>query len=107
MLLEILETGKPSHRAIVVAGGGTTLSYERLRQQVEHLATELNSLGINPRDRVAIALPNGIEMIVSFLAATSTATGVPLNPGYKLEEFSTFSGGYFSARIDRPGKGNE
>jgi acyl-CoA synthetase (AMP-forming)/AMP-acid ligase II len=86
-LFDLLEHNRPSHPAIVVAGGGPTLSYEQLQQQVDALAKELKRFGINRGDRVAMALPNGLEMIVSFLAATVAATAAPLNPGYKLDEF--------------------
>src|SRR5215210_4780984 len=34
-----------------------------------------------------MALPNGLPMIVSFLAASMAGTAAPLNPGYKEEEF--------------------
>ncbi|CAN5687427.1 acyl--CoA ligase [soil metagenome] len=86
-LFELLEHHQPSHPAIVVAGSGPTLTYEQLQQHVETLAKQLNRFGINRSDRVAMALPNGVEMIVSFLAATVAGTAAPLNPGYKLDEF--------------------
>ena len=38
-------------------------------------------------DRVAMALPNGMDAIVAFLAAAAAGTAAPLNPGYKFEEF--------------------
>ena len=38
-------------------------------------------------DRVGIALPNGLPMIVSFLAASIAGTAAPLNPAYKEDEF--------------------
>jgi acyl-CoA synthetase (AMP-forming)/AMP-acid ligase II len=34
-----------------------------------------------------MALPNGLEMIVSFLAASTVGTAAPLNPAYRLDEF--------------------
>lgn len=86
-LFDLVEHHRPSHPAIVIAGGGPTFTYEQLQQQVHALAKELNRFGINRADRVAIALPNGLEMIVSFLAATVAATAAPLNPGYKVDEF--------------------
>jgi oxalate---CoA ligase len=38
-------------------------------------------------DRVGIALPNGLPVIVSFLAASVAGTAAPLNPAYKEDEF--------------------
>jgi acyl-CoA synthetase (AMP-forming)/AMP-acid ligase II len=39
---------------------------------------------------VAIVLPNGIEMIVSFLAVAQVAAAAPLNPSYKGDEFKFY-----------------
>jgi acyl-CoA synthetase (AMP-forming)/AMP-acid ligase II len=83
----LLEHGGPSQAAAVVAGDGPAVSYDQLRQQVDALAVKLSEFGIRRGDRVAIALPNGIEMLVSFLAASAAGTAAPLNPGFKLEEF--------------------
>ena len=82
----LLEHGSPSQIAAMVAEG-PAVSYDQLRQQVDALAVKLSELGIRRGDRVAIALPNGIEMLVSFLAASVAGTAAPLNPGFKLEEF--------------------
>ena len=87
MIPDLLEHGRPSKIATVVAGDGPAISYDQLRLQVEALATKLSQLGIRRGDRVAIALPNGIEMLVSFLAASVAGTAAPLNPAYKFEEF--------------------
>lgn len=87
ILPELLEKGESSKNAAIVAGEGVSLTYDRLRQQVAALAIQLSELGIRRSDRIAIALPNGIEMLVSFLVASVAGTAAPLNPGYKLEEF--------------------
>lgn len=87
MLLEIIKKQDPTQVAIELAGGGPALTYEQLCSQVMVLANELNRVGIGRGDRVAIALPNGLEMIVSFLAATVAGTAAPLNPAYKPDEF--------------------
>ena len=50
----------------VTAPGRTGLTYARLRAQVEIAGGELNRLGIGRGDRVAIVLPNGPEMAVTF-----------------------------------------
>jgi len=87
MILELLPDGRPSDIAVAVAGGGPAITYDQLRRQVDALARRLNQLGINRGDRVSIALPNGLEMIVSFLAAATAGTAAPLNPAYKADEF--------------------
>lgn len=88
-LAELLERGESSHPAICVPDG-PTITYDVLRDQVYSLASHMRTLGIGRGDRVAIVLPNGIEAIVSFLAATIAATAAPLNPAYKAEEFEFY-----------------
>jgi acyl-CoA synthetase (AMP-forming)/AMP-acid ligase II len=86
MIFELLENGAASRPAIAVEGGHT-VTYGGLRDQVDRLARELSGFGLGRGDRIAIALPNGIEMIASFFAAAVAATAAPLNPAYKQEEF--------------------
>ncbi len=51
------------------------------------MAAQLVAAGVGRGDRVGIALPNGLPMLVSFLAASVAGTAAPLNPAYKEEEF--------------------
>ena len=67
-----------------------SLTYEDLRLQVEKTVKTLNRLGIGRNDRVAIVLPNGPEMAVSFVSIASGATTAPLNPAYRQEEFNFY-----------------
>src|SRR5260370_944002 len=90
MILDLLGNGNPSHVAISVAGDGPVVTYHQLRQQVEVLVARLNQLGLGRGDRIAIALPNGLETIVSFLAASTAGTAAPLNPAYRLDEFKFY-----------------
>ena len=85
-LLDLLEGGRPGDIALQ-APDGPTLTYDNLRRQVHYLGEQLRGLGIARDDRVLLALPNGIEAIVAFLAVSSVATAGPLNPGYRPEEF--------------------
>src|SRR5436190_16056699 len=90
MLLDLLEKGDPAHAAISIAGNGPAVSYARLRQQVDALARKLNQFGLGRGDRIAIALPNGLEVIASFLAAATVGTAAPLNPAYTRDEFKIY-----------------
>ena len=90
MILDLLDNGSPSHIAIAVAGGGPVVTYDQLRRQVESLAARLNQFGLGRGDRIAMALPNGLETIVSFLAASKVGTAAPLNPAYTLDEFKFY-----------------
>ncbi len=84
----LLTSGNSHHPALIVPEGGPTVSYDVLQRQVERLAVTLQSLGIGRGDRVAMALPNGIEVIILFFATTAAAaTAAPLNPAYTTDEF--------------------
>src|SRR5271170_618059 len=88
-LLDVLQFAD-SHTAIVVPELGIRVTYDSLRQQVIAMANALASAGIRRGDAVAIALPNGLPAIVSFLAASIAGTAAPLNPAYPYEEFAFF-----------------
>ena len=85
-VFELLGQGGDAAPAIIEPAG-PTVTYAQLRQQVTHLAGQLNALGIGRNDRVAIVLPNGPESAVSFLAVAACATAAPLNQAYREEEF--------------------
>jgi acyl-CoA synthetase (AMP-forming)/AMP-acid ligase II len=87
MIIDLLEHDSPSHVAVAVSGGGPVVTYDQLRQQVDALASRLNQFGLGRGDRIAMALPNGLEMIASFLAASTVGTAAPLNPAYRVDEF--------------------
>jgi acyl-CoA synthetase (AMP-forming)/AMP-acid ligase II len=90
MILELLEKGDPSRIAISIAGGGPAVTYDQLRQQVDVLAAKLSQFGLGRGDRIAMALPNGLEVIASFLAASTVGAAAPLNPAYTRDEFKFY-----------------
>ncbi|HEV8589164.1 MAG TPA: acyl--CoA ligase [Pyrinomonadaceae bacterium] len=90
MILDLLENGDPARIAISLAGNGLPVTYDQLRQQVDALVEELSRLGLEKRDRIAMALPNGLEVIASFLAASTVGTAAPLNPAYTRDEFKFY-----------------
>jgi len=90
-LLDVLHFAD-SHTAVIVPELRLHVSYDALRQQVLAMANALASAGIRRGDAVAIALPNGLPAIVSFLAASIVGTAAPLNPAYPYEEFLFFLG---------------
>src|SRR5512146_178937 len=83
---ELLRAGKDGDPSIVVPGG-PTLTFAELRRQIDHLAGQLNKVGVGRGDRVALVTPNGPEAAISFLAVAVCATAAPLNPAYREEEF--------------------
>ena len=90
MILDLLENGDAPGIAISIAGGGPAVTYDQLRQQVGALAAQLNEFGLGRGDRIAMALPNGLEVIASFLAASTVGTAAPLNPAYTRDEFKFY-----------------
>src|SRR6266446_810850 len=71
----------------IAAPGRDPLSYRSLLRHVEQTIDTLTQFGLGRNARVAIVLPNGPEMAVSFLAVSACATSVPLNPAYRVREF--------------------
>jgi acyl-CoA synthetase (AMP-forming)/AMP-acid ligase II len=67
-----------------------TVTYAELNQLVDALARVLGGFGLGEGDRIAMALPNGLEVIASFLAASTVGTAAPLNPSYTVEEFKFY-----------------
>ena len=88
-LLDLLQDVAADRLAVQVPGG-PTISYGMLRTQVARLSQQLSGLGIQQSDAVAIVLPNGLEMVVSLLAAAVTGTAVPLNPTFTKAEFAFY-----------------
>jgi oxalate---CoA ligase len=86
-LLELLEHAPADKIAIIIPEQQLKVTYAALRAQVKAVAEQLAALGIRRGDRVGIALPNGLPLIVAFLAASTAGTAAPLNPGYKEDEF--------------------
>ena len=105
-LLDLLESGAPSHPAIV-APGGPVVTYDSLRRQVRTLAAQLRAVGVDRGDRVAIVLPNGIEAIVTFLAVAAAGTAAPLNPAYTAAEFEFYMDDTNATALITPSNGGE
>jgi acyl-CoA synthetase (AMP-forming)/AMP-acid ligase II len=77
--------------AVILPEDGTAIGYGPLSDQVDRLAARLRQSGLDPGQVVAIALPNGIEHLVSFLAAArARLVAAPMNQAYKAEEFRFF-----------------
>ena len=91
-LLDVLQFADSRHTAVIVPELGIRVTCDSLLQQAMEMADALASAGIRRGDAVAIALPNGLPAIVSFLAASIAGTAAPLNPAYPYEEFLFFLG---------------
>ena len=91
-LRELIEEGaRRAPDALAILGvERPPLTYQGLRDHQARIAAELNGLGVNRNDRVAIVLPNGPEMATAFLAVAACATSAPLNPAYRAEEYDFY-----------------
>src|SRR4051812_28354226 len=85
-LLALHAARSPAHAAIR-APQREALTYAALYAASERIGGFLRERGIGARDRVALALPNGPDAAVAFLAVAATASCAPLNPSYKENDF--------------------
>ena len=77
----------PDHTALNFFGH--VISYRELQETILRFAGVLQSLGVKPRDRVVLFLPNTPHMVISFYAALSIgAMVVPTNPLYTEKELA-------------------
>jgi acyl-CoA synthetase (AMP-forming)/AMP-acid ligase II/acyl carrier protein len=89
---DLLEAhAKQAPNAVAIAAPGRiSLSYSRLHSHVIDTVSRLNELGLGRNDRIALVLPNGPEMAVTFLAVAAGATAAPLNPAYRHHDFDFY-----------------
>jgi acyl-CoA synthetase (AMP-forming)/AMP-acid ligase II len=89
--LDVLAGHPDASPALVEPASGATLTYGELRDRVDACARELAVRGVAPGDTVAFWMPNGLEIVVTFLAAVRAgAAAAPLNPAYTDEEFRAY-----------------
>src|SRR6476620_9492428 len=86
----VAQTVRAPHAVAIAAPGRLPLTYQALLDQTEEVRASLNSMSIGRNDRVVLALNNGPEMAVAFIATASCVTCVPLNPGYRADEFEFY-----------------
>ena len=68
----------------------TPVTYGTLFHTITSIQEKLTSFGIHREDRVALVMPNGIDMAMTFLGILSTAALAPLNPAYRSKEFDFY-----------------
>jgi len=90
-LAALLGGGDSDHPALIVPDSGEVLTYAQAATRVEALAQRLAGLGVRRGDRVALALPNGPDVVLLLLAITALGAGAaPLNPAYTQSEYEFF-----------------
>ncbi|MFB7557213.1 non-ribosomal peptide synthetase [Streptomyces brevispora] len=69
--------------AVAAVFGGRELTYRELDEQANALARQLRELGVGPDERVGIALPRSLDMVVANLAVLKSGGAcVPIDPTY-------------------------
>ena len=74
----------------LLAPHGSPITYSRLLAQIDNTFRKLNSIGIGRNDRVALVIPNGLNMAAALISVVSAATCAPLNPAYSTQEFAFY-----------------
>ena len=74
----------------ILAPNRKTLTFERLKRQIDDSVHRLRAFGIRRNDRVALLLPNGPEAVVAHIAVASCASSAPLNPAYRATELRSY-----------------
>ncbi len=85
---DLLGQADSSH--IAIRTETNTLTYGELRQLVDGLTRMLQGFGLRAGDRIAMSLPNGLDVIAAFLASSTVGTAAPLNPAYTVDEFKFY-----------------
>ena len=102
-LSAVWSTGDAGRPALVSPDDGVALGRGELAERVDAHARELSGLGVERGDRVALALPNGPELVELLLALGALgAAAAPLNPAYTADEFAFFLGDLAASCPARP-----
>ena len=91
-IYELIENQKRknSQQMAILNTHAQGLNYGELFSQVNYVIQQLSSWGVSQEDKIAIALPNGVEMAVTFLSVTNVAICCPLNPNYRTPEWEFY-----------------
>jgi amino acid adenylation domain-containing protein len=82
----ILAQAQRSARVVAVESAGDRLTYAQLVAHAHGLAHHLRRTGVGPGDRVAVAVPRGVDLVPTLLGVQlSGAAYVPLDPEHPAE----------------------
>ena len=88
-LVQLMEARTLDSRPFLISPEtGIQVSYQRFREESHRLAERIAGYGVERGDRVAIVVPNGIEVLLAFFgAAEAGAVAMPMNTELKADEF--------------------
>ncbi len=83
--------GHPSNKTSILIPDGPKLTYQEYAEYVEEISNLFSGYGILKGRAISIVLGNGLDFMITFLAATRAgAIAAPLNPAYTVDEFEFF-----------------
>jgi len=81
----LFNANKCQEKLAILSIGGYSLTYEKLKGQIDKIVGDFKRLGLENK-RVAVLAGNGPEALISVLACASSAACAPLNPTIKSQE---------------------
>jgi acyl-coenzyme A synthetase/AMP-(fatty) acid ligase len=88
-ILEMISKAIPGASAIEDVNGGK-MTYGQLKANAHKVVGFLNNAGFKKTDRIAIIMPNGLQLAVTLVSVASGFTVMPINPDYKAPEFENY-----------------
>ena len=83
--LQVVSQQSP-HALAVLSSDASSLTYSQLCHQITEIGSALRKIGVRSNDRVAILLPDGLQMTIAFLGVSSYACCVPLDSSSPIQE---------------------
>ncbi len=97
MLYQILSKRRILGKKVAVVGAHRSLTYERLYQEVQHLALHLQGLGLGPGNYALIGVPPCPDFYVLFYAAAAIGvTAIPVPASGKISPYIESLGPIFA-----------
>jgi acyl-CoA synthetase (AMP-forming)/AMP-acid ligase II/acyl carrier protein len=88
--LLVTQAGCYAHACAIQTPLAEELSYSDLHQRTRIISDQLRALGFHKRSRIALSLPNGMNLSVLLLAVSSISIAAPLNPVYREAELHSY-----------------
>lgn len=88
--LLVLQASKYGGREAVASTDGASLTFAELAATIEKLQAGLVACGVSRGSRVAVVLPNGINLAIGLLAASSAGIAVPLPANAAIDEYRSW-----------------
>ena len=78
------------NQAAVLSPEGSVITYDELAKTVFALSAQLRQVGVNSDSRVAVVLPNGLDIAIGMLACCSAAIALPFGTQHRKKEYQNY-----------------